>query len=689
MRWEKWISGGIGMGLAFLLSFGGVGCMLSGFALAVVPMGTIALGCALMSALTAACYLHRRGDALAACAVALMLGYLWRRGTLVSSFKTLAYALSLRYDGGYGWGTVGQPGGSITLAALIIAGGIILPTVRGVCRRDSALTAMTMALLPLFSCMVVTDTVPGVGYLGCLLMGLILLLMTQSLRRSDPVQANTLTAMLAVPLAVALAVLFLAVPREGYVSRTEQWGQRLTAMAEKVPEIWESLAGEKNTVVGDGESQWVDLTHQGPKKQYSYTVMTVTAPTTGALYLRGQDYDSYTGTGWESTPGRKELFAGDGDVNWEFAGNVEISTRRGKDNLYYPYYTGKGQFLLEGGHIANTDGATAYSLAQYALPRGWESTLSDLPELGTSGLSRYRRLPEDTRSWAEELLSTILTGEVTDTQIAQTIGNYVRNSAEYDLNTPEMDKNYADFARWFLTESDRGYCVHFATAAAVLLRAAGVEARYVTGYMVWAQAGETVAVTAERAHAWVEYYESRLGLWVVLEATADAPQSGMEQTEATAATVQTLPQQTLPDTTQMTDGETPTLPQTGEAPSADDAFQHPESRESRYWLLLLLLPVALVGQYRLRRELRQRACRRGSPNQRTLALWREVTLLAHVLKTPPPRQLEALAQKARFSQHTLTPQELMLFEGWIREERRKMNNRPWYWKLLVYTLYAI
>lgn len=693
MRREKWISWGCALALALALSYGAVGCMISAFDLD-MDMGQLLMGCVIMSAIWSLCYLHRRGDALVDCVAALALGYLWRRGTLVSSFETLAYELSLRYAGGYGWGTLGQRSGTVTAAALILAGDIALTAARAVIRQDSAFPTLTVALVPLLSCMVVTDTVPGEGYLGCLLLGMLLLLLTQSLRRADPGQANTLTAMAALPLAAALALLFWAVPKEGYVSRTEEWSQRLTELASEIPALWESLTGEEEAVaIGDAESQTVDLTEQGPKKQYGYTVMTVTAPTTGTLYLRGQDYDGYTGTGWESSPGRKELFSGDNALDWQYIGNVEITTRRAKDNLYYPYYTGKGQFLLDSGHVDNVDSATRYGLSQYALPRNWENDLPELADQSATGLVRYRKLPEDTRDWAEALLATILSGEGTDTEIARAVGNFVRSHGKYDLNTPKMPEDSGDFAQWFLTESDTGYCVHYATAATVLLRAAGVEARYVTGYMIFAEAGKPIAVTAERAHAWVEYYESRLGTWVVLEATPGMTDSAPGGTEATGVTeVPGESTQTRPDTAPTaSDGEEERPQATRpEESTPDPGAPEPEKRPFPWqWLLILLIPAALAGQSELRRRLRRQALRRGNPNRRALALWREITLLAGVLKTQPPKQLEALAQKARFSQHTLTGQELKLFDAWLREGRRQFRERPWYWKLLMRTLYAI
>ena len=81
-----------------------------------------------------------------------------------------------------------------------------------------------------------------------------------------------------------------------------------------------------------------------------------------------------------------------------------------------------------------------------------------------------------------------------------------------------MPSSETDFVRWFLEESDTGYCAHFASATAVLLQAAGIPARYVTGYMVDTQAGVSTTVYMDEAHAWVEFYDPSVG-WRVLEST--------------------------------------------------------------------------------------------------------------------------------------------------------------------------
>lgn len=703
MKPEKWISALAGAVLAFLLSFGGMGCLISAFDME-VGMAGLLLGCAVFSLAGALCYLLKRGDAIIACVSALVLGYLWRRGTLVSSFETLAYVISQRYDGGYDCGILGRYSGTVTAAVMITGALIALAAARTVCRRDTSIPALTLALVPLLLCVVVTDTVPKERYLFLLLLGMILLLLTGNLRRSDPGQANTLLAMAAIPAVLALLALFWAAPKDSYVNRTEDIQDTLVAWAAGVPELWEDLTTSEDTVsANDDRTPRVDLDSLGPRKRYTYAVMDVFAETGGVLYLREQDYNNYQNSGWTYSVSREEYFGKGTGVEWESAGMVTITTRRVRDVFYYPYYPAE-DVLLKGGCVVNDGEQTAYEVERYVLPGNWEQHLSE-PEaddsrlefpVGSASSVNYTKLPQDTREWAEELLTTILTDEVTDTEKAEAIARYVRNSARYDLNTPRMDEDAEDFVRWFLEESDTGYCVHFATAAAVLLRAAGVDARYVTGYMVPAKAGETVTVTAERAHAWVEYYESRLDAWIVLEATppdlTEEPGDPTQETDAAPTGAEDTQPQNDPEETESGEGTESTDAQenTGTG-DPDDSGDNPggKRRGGGWWLLLVLIPGGLWAQRELRMGIRRQRMHRGGANSRCLALWQEVCRYGRVLKRRPPGELEALAQKAKFSQHTLTTQELMTFDAWLREQRRQFRGKPWYLRLLLGCIYAV
>jgi hypothetical protein len=76
----------------------------------------------------------------------------------------------------------------------------------------------------------------------------------------------------------------------------------------------------------------------------------------------------------------------------------------------------------------------------------------------------------------------------------------------------------------FLFETRAGHCEYFASATALLLRAAGVPTRYVNGYLggEWNDIGHYVAVRDNRAHSWVEAFVTGAG-WVRVDATPPLP----------------------------------------------------------------------------------------------------------------------------------------------------------------------
>lgn len=85
-----------------------------------------------------------------------------------------------------------------------------------------------------------------------------------------------------------------------------------------------------------------------------------------------------------------------------------------------------------------------------------------------------------------------------------------------------------DFITYFLTESKKGYCTSFASAAVMLLRASGIPARYAAGLTVGAdeikdaplsEGGlHRLSINDHHAHAWAEVYVDGLG-WRPVEMT--------------------------------------------------------------------------------------------------------------------------------------------------------------------------
>lgn len=109
-------------------------------------------------------------------------------------------------------------------------------------------------------------------------------------------------------------------------------------------------------------------------------------------------------------------------------------------------------------------------------------------------------------------------------EITKYIQNTLAQRAEYTLK-PGMAPIDEDIVDYFLFENKRGYCVHFASAAALMFRMMGIPARYVTGYKVNKglfypqEDGTYYAVISDKyAHAWPEIYIRDKG-WIPVEVT--------------------------------------------------------------------------------------------------------------------------------------------------------------------------
>ncbi len=108
---------------------------------------------------------------------------------------------------------------------------------------------------------------------------------------------------------------------------------------------------------------------------------------------------------------------------------------------------------------------------------------------------------------------------------------YFAENYRYSLQ-PGRTPLGADVVGNFLTSQDRGYCMHFASSATLLLRYVGIPARYCEGYVLRAsdlengvivseEDGKTtvkVEITDACAHAWVEIYIINYG-WIPYEMT--------------------------------------------------------------------------------------------------------------------------------------------------------------------------
>lgn len=132
----------------------------------------------------------------------------------------------------------------------------------------------------------------------------------------------------------------------------------------------------------------------------------------------------------------------------------------------------------------------------------------------------YLELPEGMK---EKTLSNFLTwcskkGIGEDSSIEKkirAIRQYLTFSDNYEYSlAPGKTPKGKDSIDYFLNENYKGYCVHYASAAAMMLRSLGVPTRFAEGVYVpedkveqyFSKHNEYIAVLDEDAHAWVEVY---------------------------------------------------------------------------------------------------------------------------------------------------------------------------------------
>ncbi len=100
------------------------------------------------------------------------------------------------------------------------------------------------------------------------------------------------------------------------------------------------------------------------------------------------------------------------------------------------------------------------------------------------------------------------------------IESYLHAHQRYRLDSPVPDAD-EDAVDDFLFESHEGFCEHFASAEAVLLRAVGVPARLVTGFAGGSRSGTGRILRGSDAHAWVQVHVGD-GRWMWSDPTAGA-----------------------------------------------------------------------------------------------------------------------------------------------------------------------
>ena len=350
--------------------------------------------------------------------------------------------------------------------------------------------------------------------------------------------------------------------------------------------------------------------------------------------------------------------------------------------------------------------------------------IDPLEQYNKFAYSRYTQVPDDlqdvlARYSEEHGLSPELAQEDRISYLQQ-VKQVLAEECVYSWTPPVLPDD-TDFVTHFLTESRTGYCVHFATAAAMLLRFAGIPARYAEGYAVSTETAGTdwIDVPDYNFHAWVEVYWGGIG-WIPVEMTPSGDSVPAAYANAAGPSendnlINALPVPSPtpsisfdPEGRPMLWHSFPPLPDDFESPSetkgkispSPSPTPAPDSQEDDDFLgiellhdgrltffgLLLLLVLLILAltlliwtQRLIRLSKRKRSFRQPDRNKAALCVYSHLSrlywenrLLPHGTSTPP-EEIEALAMKARFSNHTLTEEELALLTDQASAMEKKLK----------------
>lgn len=341
---------------------------------------------------------------------------------------------------------------------------------------------------------------------------------------------------------------------------TSLWGKELANMAYSgegfVSLSLRRMSGNAEDPAADGHISSGNIYRTGETQM----TVTLTEEPTEPLYLKGFTGGEYTGGEWEEADDA-ELFHEMAQIlDWEeweswisglyynlyFTMNSMNTVRTEETNenqrimfvsyaegAYSPvFFTPYNGVWLD---LRGYDGA-GYGYMYYEegeMDIDWENVPEDsemLRDWYREVQQAYLQVIPDAYTGVPETLLPRLTSLCrgrsfrSPDEVTAFILSVLQSEASYTL-TPGRAPLNEDIVEYFLFDSHEGYCVHFASAAALMYRLCGVPARYASGYMLQPsdftrQEDGTwqTEVTDESAHAWTEIFLEDYG-WVPVDMT--------------------------------------------------------------------------------------------------------------------------------------------------------------------------
>ncbi|MGG0150670.1 transglutaminase TgpA family protein [Bacillus mycoides] len=277
-----------------------------------------------------------------------------------------------------------------------------------------------------------------------------------------------------------------------------------------------------------------------------------TAQTQNKQYWRVETKDFYTGKGWDLSENRKKVsFKNKNDVvSWyEPNTKTEITEATITMQKSYPHLTYPAGLVSVEASSDVSYSVDPFSEKIYTMQGDSSTTLNsykvtyEIPEFSIENLksvktneghetspyfmTKYTQLPESLPQRVRDLAVNLTNDKGNRYDKVLAIENYFTdNSFVYETMNVLYPAKNQDYVDQFLFDTKSGYCNNFSTSMIVLLRSAGIPARWVKGYTegtlentLASTEGENVYTIANNnAHSWVEVYFPGYG-WIPFEPT--------------------------------------------------------------------------------------------------------------------------------------------------------------------------
>lgn len=288
----------------------------------------------------------------------------------------------------------------------------------------------------------------------------------------------------------------------------------------------------------------------GPFKADNTIVFT--AQTQNKQYWRVETKDFYTGKGWEVSENPKKVsFKNKNDVVSWYEKNTRTETAKATitmQNSYSHLTYPTGLVSVEASsdvsysvdpfsekiYTMHGDSSTTlnsykvtYEIPEFSIENLKAAKTNEGQESNPYFMTKYTQLPESLPQRVRDLAVNLTNDKDNRYDKVLAIENYFTDhSFVYETTDVMIPAKNQDYVDQFLFDTKSGYCNNFSTSMIVLLRSAGIPARWVKGYtegtlentLASTEDANVYKIENNNAHSWVEVYFPGYG-WIPFEPT--------------------------------------------------------------------------------------------------------------------------------------------------------------------------